>query len=132
MTTMTTIEVFQKAIEVGLKLGVESPDTLTLQPARLCSAEFAEVLKVHKPALLTLLKLHFVMVFSQILGETILFCEDEDTRGALAKAGAEPGCIYTREELRVVVEQHRRAPITAAELLRIHGARRAFNGRLTE
>jgi len=75
--------------------------------------------------------LPFVMVFSQILGETIFFCEDEDTKGALVEAGAEPESIYTREELRVLVEQHRRAPITAAELLRIHGARRAFNGRLT-
>jgi hypothetical protein len=81
MTTTTTIEVFQKAADLGLKLGVESPDTLTLQPARLCSAEFAEVLKAHKPALLALLKLPFVMVESQILQETIFFCEDADTRG---------------------------------------------------
>jgi hypothetical protein len=129
--TTATIEVFQKAAELGLKLGVEPPDTLTLQPSRLCSARFAEVLKAHKPALAALLKLPFVMVYSERLGETLFFCEDEDTRGALAQAGAERGCIYTREELRVLVEQHRRAPITAAELLRIHGTRRAFNGRLT-
>jgi hypothetical protein len=76
MTTTTPIEVFQKAAEVGLKLGVEAQDTLTLQPARLCSAEFAEVLKASKPALLALLKLPFVMVFRQILGDTIFFCED--------------------------------------------------------
>ena len=62
MSTTTTIEGFQKAAELGLKLGVEPPDTLTLQPARLCSAEFAEVLKAHKPALLALLQWPFVMV----------------------------------------------------------------------
>jgi hypothetical protein len=130
MTTTTTIEVLQKAAELGLKLGVEPPDTLTLQPAGLCSAEFAEVLKAHKPALLALLKLPFVMVFSKTVGETIFFCEDEDTRGVLAEAGAEPGSIYTREELSVLVEQHRRAPITAGDLLRIHRAKRMFDARL--
>jgi hypothetical protein len=131
MTTTTTIEVFQKAAELGLKLGAELPDTLTLQPARLCSAEFAEVLKAHKPALLALLKLPFVMVFSQILGATIFFCEGENTKGALVEAGADSASVYARVELRVLIEQHRRAPITAADLLRIHGARRSFNGRLT-
>ena len=65
MTTTTTIEVFQKAAELGLKLGIEPPDTLTVKPARLCSAEFAEALKAHKPALLALLRLPFVMVYLQ-------------------------------------------------------------------
>jgi hypothetical protein len=78
-----------------------------------------------------LLELPFVTLYSKALEEIIFFCKDDETRGALAEAGADPGCIYTREELRVLVEQHRRVPITAAELLRIHGARRAFNGRLT-
>jgi hypothetical protein len=77
-----------------------------------------------------LLRLPFVMAHSETLGERIFFCEDEDTKAALIAAGAELGCIYTREELRALIEQHKREPITAAELLRIHGARRAFNGRL--
>ena len=70
------------------------------------------------------------MVFSEMSQETIFFCEDEVTKAALVEAGAEEGCICTREELRALIEQHRREPITAAELLHIHGARRAFNGRL--
>jgi hypothetical protein len=64
---MTTIEVFQKGAELGLKLGFEPPDTLTVEPADLCPPDFAEVLKVHKPELLALLKLPFVMVFSQAM-----------------------------------------------------------------
>jgi hypothetical protein len=131
MTTTTTIEVFQKAAELGLKLGVESPDTLTLQPARLCSAEFAEVLKAHKPALLALLKLPFVMVQSATLGETILFCEDEDTKGALVEAGAEPWSIYTRAELQTLCGQNRVAPLTAAELRKVHEIKRTFSGRIS-
>ena len=47
------------------------------------ATEFAEVLKAHKPALLALLKLPFVMEESEMLGETLFFCEDDDaTRGA--------------------------------------------------
>jgi hypothetical protein len=131
MTTTTTIEVFQKAEELGLKLGFEPPDTLTVEPARLCSAEFAEVLKAHKPALLALLKLPFVMVESQIFQETLFFCEDEDTRGALVQAGASEWSIYTRDELQTLCVQNRVAPLTAAELRKVHEIKRMFSGRIT-
>ncbi len=132
MTTATTIEVFQKASELGLNLSFEPPDTLTVEPARLCSAEFAEVLKAHKPALLALLKLPFVMVFSQILGETILFCENEDTKGALVEVGAEPWSIHTKDELQTLCEQNRIAPLTTAELRNLHEIKRTFHGRITK
>jgi hypothetical protein len=128
---LTTIQVLEKAAELGLKLGVEPPDTLTVQPVASCPPEFADTLRSYKQRLLTLLALPFVMVFSQIFGETLFFCEDEDTEAALVEAGADLASVYTRAELRVLIEQHRRAPITAAELLHLHGARRAFNGRLT-
>ena len=39
--TPTPITLLQQAAELGLKLGFEPPDTLTVEPARLCSAEFA-------------------------------------------------------------------------------------------
>ena len=130
--TLTPIQVLQEASELRLTLGFEPPDTLTFQPARLCSAEFAEVLKAHKPALLTLLKLPFVMVFSQILSETIFFCEDEDTRAALVEAGAEPWRIYTKDELRVLVAQNRVAPLSPAELRKVHEIKRTFDGRITK
>jgi hypothetical protein len=39
--------------------------------------------------------------FSEALGETIFFCEDEATKEALVEAGAEPWGIYTRAELQV-------------------------------
>ena len=131
MTTTTTIEVFQKGAELGLKIGFEPPDTLTVEPARLCSAEFAEVLKAHKPALLALLKLPCVPVFSQILQETLFFAENHSTRAALVEAGAEPWSIYTKDELRVLVAQNRLAPLTAAELRKVHEIKRTFSGRIT-
>jgi hypothetical protein len=131
MTTTTTIEVFQKAAELGLKLGFEPPDTLTVKPARLCSADFSQALKAHKPALLALLRLPFAMVESQILEETIFFCEDEDTKAALVQAGADEWSIYTKDELRILVAQNRIAPLTPAELRKVHEIKRTFNARIT-
>jgi hypothetical protein len=131
MTTTTTIEVFQKAAELGLKLGFEPPDTLTLQPASRCSTHFAHSLREHKPQLLALLQLPFVMVESQILEETVFFCEDEDTKAALIEAGASEWSIYTKDELRVLVAQNRVAPLSATELKQLHQIKRTFNARIT-
>jgi hypothetical protein len=128
--TETAISILQKAADIGLKLGLKQPDTLTVESAKRWPREFANTLQNYKPRLIALLRLPFVMVYSEALAETIFFCEDEDTKAALVEAGAESGCIYTREDLRALIEQHRREPITAAELLYIHGAKRAFNGRL--
>jgi hypothetical protein len=125
------ISILQNAADLGLKLGLKPPDTLTVEPARLCSAEFAQVLKVHKPALLALLKLPFVMVFSQILGETIVFCEDEDTKGALVEAGAEPWSIYTKDELRILVANNRAKPFLPDELCKLQEIRKTFNGTIS-
>jgi hypothetical protein len=131
LTTTTTIEVFQKAAELGLKLGFEPPDTVTLQPARLCTAEFAEVLKAHKPALVALLKLPFVMVYSETLEETVFFCQDEATRAVLVQAGAEEWSIYTKDELRTLCEQNRVAPLSPSQLRKVHEIKRTFSGRIT-
>ncbi len=52
------------------------------------------------------------MVFSEILGETIFFCEDEDTKAALIEAGAEEWSIYTRDELRALRTEPRCASLS--------------------
>ena len=72
------------------------------------------------------------MVRSAVLNETVFFAADEATKTALVHARAEPGCIYTREKLRLLVEQHREERITAAELLKIHATKRTFNARIAE
>jgi hypothetical protein len=127
----TAISILQKAADLGLKLGLKQPGTLTVESAKRWPGDFADVLRDYKPRLITLLQLPFLMVNSERLGETIFFCPDKDTKAVLSRAGAPPACVYTREELRVLVEQHRRKPLTAAELLHIHRARRAFSGKLT-
>jgi hypothetical protein len=93
--------------------------------------EFAITLRAHKAQLLGLLQLPFVMVDSEILGETIFFCADDDTRTALIEAGADEFSIYTRDGLRVLVEQNRVAPLSAAELRKVHEIKLAFDGRIS-
>ena len=130
--TLTAIALLQQAADCGLKLGFESPDTLTVDPARLCSPKFAATLKAHKPALLALLRLPFVMVFSESLGETIFFCEDEATRAALVDATADDCSIYTKDELSVLVSQNRSAPLSQAELRKLHEIKRTFGARIAQ
>jgi hypothetical protein len=129
--TTTTIQVFAEAAERGLKLGSKPPHTLTVEPAERCPKDFVPVLKAHKPALLALLKLPFVMVFSQTLGETIFFCEDEATKVALVEAGADPWSIYTKDELRILVANNRAKPFLPDELCKLHEIKKTFHGRIT-
>ena len=128
--TPTSISLFQQAADCGLRLGFEPPDTLTVEPARLCPPEFASVLKAHKAALLALLQLPFVIVFSQILSETIFFCEDEDTKAVLVQAGASEWSIYIKAELRTLIEQNRVTPLSDTELRKVHEIKRTFCGRI--
>jgi hypothetical protein len=71
-------------------------------------------------------------VFSQILQETLFFAENHGTRAALVEAGAEPWRIYTKDELRVLMAQNRVAPLSPAELRKVHEIKRAFDGRITK
>jgi hypothetical protein len=72
------------------------------------------------------------MVFSEALGETIFFCQDEATKEALVEAGAEPWSIYTKDELRILVAQNRIAPFSDAELRKVHQIKRTFGARIAE
>jgi hypothetical protein len=128
---MTPIGLLQQAGDYDLKLGLEPPDTLTVEPPERCPKDFPPILKAHKPALLGLLRLPFCMVFSQSLSETVFFCADEPTRTALIEAGADEFSIYTRDELRVLVAQNRVAPFSADELRKVHEIKRTLNARIT-
>jgi hypothetical protein len=129
---MTPISVLEQAAELGLKLGVEPCDTLTVRPASRCHSDFADLLRAHKWHLLVLLQLGFIMLDSEALGETIFFAENADTKACLVEAGAEPASIYTCDELRALVEQHRQQPFTVAVLLRLHEVRRMFGARVVQ
>ena len=125
-----TIGIFHQAADLGLKLAFEPPNTLTYEPIENCSPAFEETLRAHKPHLLALLRLPFVMVESQILDETIFFCGDEATKAALLKAGADEWSIYTKDELRILVSHNRAHPFLPDELCKLHTLKRTFHGRI--
>jgi hypothetical protein len=127
----TPIALLQKTAELGLKLGAGAGDKLTVQPAERCPPDFAETLKAYKWALLRLLQLPFVIVYSERLKETIFFCHDEHTKAALVEAGASEWSIYTKAELRTLIAQNRIAPLSQAELRKLHEIKRTFGARIS-
>ena len=129
--TPTAIALLQKATDLGLKLASEGRHTLTVEPAERCPLAFADTLKEYKWHLLALLRLPFVMVFSEALGEKIFFCEDEYTKEALVEAGASEWSVYTKDELRTLVAQNRARPFTDDELGKVHEIKRIFQGRIS-
>jgi hypothetical protein len=127
-----TVPLLLQAAEFGLKLEVKDSKTLTVEPAERCPQEFADELRRYKWHLLCVLSLPFVIVRSATLGETVFFCADEPTKAALVAAGAEEWSIYSKDELRTLGEQNRVAPLSQAELRKVHEIKRAFDGRITK
>jgi hypothetical protein len=126
-----TIGILQRAADLGIKLAFEPPNTLTYEPIERCPPAFVDTLKDHKWLLLDLLRLPFVMVFSEALGETVFFCEDEATKTALISSGASEWTIYTKRELRQLIAQNRIAPISADELRKLHEIKKTFHAKIT-
>ena len=88
--------------------------------------------RAHKWRLLSSLRLPFVMVFSEALGEMIFFCENEPTKTARVEAGASEWSVYTRAELQILVAQNRVAPLSDDELRKVHQIKRTFGARIAE
>ena len=129
--TETPISVLKEAAASGLRLEAQ-PDGLHVNPAEDCSPAFEETLRAHKPQLLALLRLPFVMVFSETLNETIFFCADEQTKAVLVEAGASEFSIYTRDELTILCQANRIAPLAPDELCKVHEIKKTFNGSIAK
>jgi hypothetical protein len=131
--TPKPIALLQRAAFLGLKLGIEGRHTLTVEPPGRCPPAFVDTLKDHKWVLIDLLRLPFVMVRSQALeGDILFFCQDEQTKAALVKAGAEEWSIYTKAELQILCQQNRIAPLSPGELRNVHEIKKTFNARVRE
>ena len=131
---MTAFQLAAEAEQRGLTLRAAG-HYLDVIPARLCPPDFAEKLSAHKSQLLALLRtkgVTWIEVFSERIGETLFFCEDDDTKAALVEAGASEWSIYTKAELRTLCAQNRIAPISSDELWKLQEIKRTFNGRITK
>jgi hypothetical protein len=128
------LELLTEAEQRGLRLE-PAGEYLDVAPRGLCTPDFAEKLRAHKPQLLALLQTKeasWIEVFSERIGETIFFCDDEDTKAALVEAGACEWSIYTKAELRTLIAKNRIAPLNSEELRKVHDLKRNFNARIRD
>jgi hypothetical protein len=79
-----------------------------------------------------LLAARFLIVYSEHLGRTIFFAEDESAKNALIVAGAEESSIYTLAEIQASAKANRESVISARELCALHEAKQIFGGRFAE
>ncbi len=119
----TPIEVLLSVVAIDGRLGLAGDKLRMLLPAD-CTPDLKDEIRRHKPALLELLRLTFLIVRSNALDTIVLFAPNEATKASLAAAGAEDGSIYTAAELEILVHRG----ITVDELQVIHAAKQRFNG----
>jgi hypothetical protein len=122
----TPAEIFLNVVSAGGWLRMLDGQLRMALPAD-CSPELKDAIRQHKPALVNLMRLSFLIVWSKVLDSIIFFVPDDATKESLVSAGASTGTIYTRPELAVLVRQR----LTAEELSLIHAAKRRFNGKVT-
>jgi hypothetical protein len=119
----SSFDILLEAIERGLTISVRG-DRLAVKPDSALTRDFAGMLRAHKPELLQLLNLPFLIVQSEVLNDIVVFASDDQTKQKLVAAGAVLGSIYTRSELAVLVERQ----VSADELRKLHQAKRGFHG----
>ena len=131
---MSAFDVLSQARKRGLTLTTNG-DRLEVSPAYDCPRELVRTLQEYKPALVSLLaskERTWIEFYSERLGETVFFCEDEETCDALIRAGASEWSIYTKAELRTLCAQNRVAPLSDDELRKVHELKRTFDARIAE
>ena len=119
------IEVLLNVVGLSGRLRIVDGQLRMLLPAD-CRQELKDNIREHKPDLLDLMRLTFLVVHSGTLNSIVFFVPDDVTKESLVAAGAEPGSIYTKAELRSLVQQR----TTADELRLIHAAKQRFNGKV--
>jgi hypothetical protein len=122
----TPVEVLLSVAGIGGRLSVVGNKLRMLLPIN-CPSELKDGILLHKPALLDLLQLTFLIVRSDALDSIVFFVADDTTKESLVSAGADLGSIYTKTELDVLV----RGRTTVKELRLIHAAKQQFNGKVT-
>jgi hypothetical protein len=121
----TPAQVLVAVADIGGNLSIARDKLRMLLPA-VCPPELKDMIRQHKPALLDLMRLTFLVVRSGVLNCSVFFVPDDTTKELLVSAGADATAVYTKAELAVLV----RGQITPEELRLIHAAKRQFNGKL--
>jgi hypothetical protein len=120
------IEVLIAVTNIGGSLRLDETAALLARLPRDFPKSLTESIKRHKPALVELLRLNFLLVRSDALKTNLFWTPDDRTKNALLAAGAEAGSIYTASELGVLVNRR----VTGVELTTIHEAKQVLSGNL--
>ena len=128
----TALGVMLKAYDSGLQMKAGPDEKLLVWPDSLLSPSMRFELTRWKWQLMYLLAARFLIVYSEPLGCTLFFAEDERVKDALIVAGAEESSIYTLEELEFLAKRDRESFITGKELCLLHEAKTLFGGRFSE
>ncbi len=124
--------------ERGLRVEIAG-DRLILFPAELVTPDIVELVKQHKPEIITEIREEVenmtleefagaalaVKVFSRTLGEDIYLCSNERAKRVVSSEGL---VAYLPDEL---LEIHRAKPGNV-QLRQIHETKRVFNGRIRD
>jgi hypothetical protein len=127
----TPLGVMLKAFDLGLHMEAQDGKLLVWPDALLTPGMRSELTR-WKWRIMYLLAIRFVIVYSETLGRTVFFAEDESAKDALIVAGAEEPSIYTLEEIEHLAKANRESAITGKELCLLSEAKTVFNGRFTE
>ena len=117
------VELLLTIVNIGGRITAAGDRLRMLLPTE-CSPELKDEIRQHKPALLKLMRLTFLIVQSEVLGTIVLFVPDDATKKSLVRAGADSGNMYTKAELGALVSRR----VTPTELRLIHAAKQQFNG----
>jgi hypothetical protein len=120
------IDIFLNVSAIGGRLGILGGDKIRMLLPANCPPELKDAIRQHKPALMELLRLNFLVVKSDTLKAIVFWAPDALTKQALVSAGADAGSIYTALELEQLVKWR----ATADELLSLHAAKQRLGGNL--
>lgn len=125
---MTAIQAIMGVIDVGGGLAPDGEGLILKLPKQGTPPGLRDAVVANKPSILAILTgPPFLIVRSDLLpGETLLWATDAQGRDLLEQGGADPGVVYTRTELGVLLRKHP----SAMDLIAIHSAKRKFNGRI--
>ena len=122
----TPIATLLAVTDIGGKLAAADNDALRMLLPPGCPPALKAALRAHKSALLALLRANFLVIRSDALDATVFWTPDDANRETLIAAGADPGSIYTADELANLVNRR----VTSAELPGIHAAKGVFRGKV--
>jgi hypothetical protein len=118
----TPVELLLTVANIGGRITTAGDRLRMLLPPE-CPPELKDDIRQHKPALLKVMGLKFLIVRSSLLGAIVFFVPDDATKQSLTLAGAKPGSVYTKAELATLVARR----ITPDELRLIHAGKQQFN-----